>query len=260
MPFEPFSFRTQPPAVKALLAVHTGVCLSQWFFWEPVTSLLGLTPARVLGSLWLWQPFTYIFLHTIGVLGFFFFMIDMYILSTLGRDLERRWGSGAFLFYYVSCGLAGAAATVALGRFSAGTVLGSSTVLLGLLTAFATLAPQAEIIFYFMPMTARQLLLLVVALEVLLAAARMAPLVEVAGHLTGMAAGFGLVRSRWLDRDWGDAWRAWRERRDFSRRRLRVVNMEQEVDRILDKVLKKGAGSLTRQEQEMMQRYSKSKK
>ncbi len=260
MAFEPFSFRTQPPAIKALLTVHTAVYLSQWFFWDPVTSLLGLTPARVLGNLWLWQPFTYVFLHPIGVFGFFFFLFDMYMLSTLGRDLERRWGAGAFTFYYMACGLAGAAATLALARFSAGVVLGSSTAFLGLLTAFATLSPDAEFIFYFMPMTAKQLIFLVVILETLLAVARMVPFVEVAGHLAGMAAGFGLVRSRWLDGSWGGFWRSWRENRDFSRRRLRVVNMEQEVDRILDKVLKKGAGSLTRQEQELMQRYSKSKK
>ena len=57
-----------------------------------------------------------------------------------------------------------------------------------------------------------------------------------------------------------EAWRDWAARRHAERHRLRVVNMEAEVDRILDKVLKEGAQSLTRWEQEIMQRYSKSKR
>lgn len=260
MSFEPFSFKTQPPAVRVFLAAHTGVYLLQWFFWDKITGLLALSPALVLESLRLWQPVTYIFLHTIGILGFFFFLIHMYILSTLGRDLEHRWGSAPFAFYYLACGVAGGLVAVALGRFAPGAMLGSSTALLGLLTAFATLAPGAQIVFYFMPMTARQLIILVVILEALMAAARMVPWVEVAAQLSGMAVGFGLVRGRVLDRNWGKIWRDWSFRRHAVKHQLRVVNMENEVDRILDKVLKQGAGSLTRQEQELMQRYSKSKK
>lgn len=260
MSFEPLSFKTQPPAVRTLLAVHAAVYLSQWFFWGPVTDALALSPLGVLGGHGLWQPLTYVFLHTIGILGFFFFLIHMYILSTLGRDLEHRWGSGPFAFYYLACGLAGGVVAVLLGRFAPGAMLGSSTALLGLLTAFATLAPEAQIVFYFMPMTARQLMLIIVVLEVLMAAARLVPWVEVAAQLTGMGVGFLLVRRRVLDRDWSRLWRDWKDRRHAVRHQLRVVNMESEVDRILDKVLKQGAGSLTRQEQELMQKYSKSKR
>jgi membrane associated rhomboid family serine protease len=260
MSFEPLSFKTQPPAVKALLAVHAGVYLLQWIFWEPVASLLALQPGRVRESLLLWQPLTYVFLHTIGVLGFFFFLIHMYILSTLGRDLEQRWGSAAFCFYYLACGVAGGITAVLLAPYAPGMMLGSSTVLLGLLTAFATLAPGAQIVFYFMPMTARQLLFLIVVLEALLAVSGLVPWVEVASQLSGMGAGFLLVRKRVLDRDWRRLWRDWKDRRHAARHQLRVVHLETEVDRILDKVLKQGAGSLTRQEQELMQRYSKSKR
>lgn len=260
MSFEPLSFKTQPPAVRTLLAVHAGVYLLQWLFWTQVTAILALNPGQVLSHLWLWQPLTYIFLHNIGVLGFFFFLIHMYILSTLGRDLELRWGSAAFAFYYVVCGVAGGAVAVALAPFAPGAMLGSSTALLGLLTAFATLAPGAQIVFYFMPMTARQLIWMVVVLEVLMAAARLVPVVEVAAQLAGMGVGFLLVNRRVFDTDWSRRWRDWKNDRHAAKHQIRVVNMETEVDRILDKVLKQGAGSLTRQEQELMQKYSKSKR
>jgi membrane associated rhomboid family serine protease len=257
---EPLSFRNQPPAIKALLAVHTGVYLFQWFFWDRSIAWLALGPVRVLESLWLWQPLSYLFLHTIGIFGFFFFLIHMYVLSTLGRDLEHRWGSGGFLLYYLGCGLAGAATALVLAPFAPSFMLGSSMALLSLLTAFATLAPGAQVVFYFIPMTAKQLVWLVVILEVLLSAARMVPWVEAAAQLTAMAAGFWMVRRRVLDKDWRRVWRDWTHRRRAQKTQLRVVNMETEVDRILDKVLKNGAGSLTREEQELMQRYSKSKK
>lgn len=260
MIFEPFSFRSQPKAVKGLLAAHAAVYLAQWIRWDAVTALLALSPARVTGDLWLWQPFTYLFLHTIGILGFLFFLVHMYMLATLGRDLALRWGSGSFLLYYLACGLAGAATVVVFGRWAPDAVLGSSTVLLGLLAAFATLAPGAQIVFYFMPMTARQLLGLIVLLEVLLSVARLVPWPEAAGHLAGMAAGIGLIRSGIVGQDWAQAWRDWRGRRHEEKGRARVQDLESEVDRILDKVLKQGAGSLTRSEQELMQRYSKSKR
>jgi membrane associated rhomboid family serine protease len=260
MPLEPFSLKTQPPAVKTLLAVHTAVYLAQWFAWGPVNAALALTPSRVVGSLWLWQPFTYIFLHTIGIFGFFFYLVHMYVLGSLGRDLAYRWGSAGFAFYYMACGLAGAAVAVALGSFAPASMMGSSTVLLGLLVAFATLAPGARIMFYFMPMTARQLVWLVVILEVLLAVARMVSWVEVSSQLAGMATGFWLVRQRIVGRDWSALWRDWRGRKRAEKTQLRIVSIEGEVDRILDKVLKHGADSLTQEERELMQRYSKSNK
>ena len=255
-----FSFNTLPRAVKALMVVHVGAYLAQWIAWGPVSDALALSPARVIGDLWLWQPLTYLFVHPIGVLGFLFFLIHMYLLSMIGRDLELRWGSFAFVAYYLVCGAAGGIVVTALGRFAPPTLLGSSTALLALLTAFATLAPDAQLVFYFIPMTARQLIWLVAALEVLLSVARLLPWVEAAGELTAMGAGFLLVRHRVLDTDWMEAWSQRAARRHAEKYRLQIVDMEQEVDKILDKVLKKGADSLSRGEQELMQRYSKSKK
>jgi membrane associated rhomboid family serine protease len=260
MSFEPLSFQRLPPAVKALLAVHTAVYLAQWFAWGPVTGALALTPALVVGRLCLWQPFTYIFLHTIGIIGFFFFLIHMYILAMLGADFERRWGPVGFTAYYLACGLAGAAVAMVLGHWAPGMMLGSATVLLGLLAAFAAIAPQAQIVFYFLPMTAIQLVWLVVVLQTLLAVARMVPWVEALAQLAGMGTGFAMVRGRVLDTDWAATLQRWRESRKAESRRVNFVSLEEEVDRILDKVLKEGAGSLSRREQELMQQYSKSKR
>lgn len=147
-----------------------------------------------------------------------------------------------------------------LGRFSPSLILGSSTALLALLAALATLSPEAQLVFYFIPMTAKQLIGMVALLEVLLAVAGMLMPGEAAGHLAAMGAGYLLIHHRIVSRDWSRAWRDWSDRRHAARHRLQIVDLDKQVDHILDKVLVKGAASLSREEQELMQRYSKSKR
>jgi len=259
MSFEPLSFQRLPPAVKALLAVHTAVYLAQWFAWGPVTGALALTPALVVGRLCLWQPFTYIFLHTIGIIGFFFFLIHMYILAMLGADFERRWGpvdSPPITWLRPGRGRR----RDGFGALGAGMMLGSATVLLGLLAAFAAIAPQAQIVFYFLAHDGH---------PTRVAGGRLAdsPRRGADGAVGGGPGPTGRdgngIRDgsgRVLDTDWAATLQRWRESRKAESRRVNFVSLEEEVDRILDKVLKEGAGSLSRREQELMQQYSKSKR
>ena len=53
----------------------------------PITALFSLTPSLVIGRLYLWQLFTYIFLHG----GPFHLAINMLILFMFGCELERSW-------------------------------------------------------------------------------------------------------------------------------------------------------------------------
>lgn len=256
-----FSFQSLPSPIKGLILVHVGVYLLEWMPFGPaVAAVLGLGPATFPQSLRLWQPLTYVFLHPIGPWDFIFFLLHMYILSVFGPHLARRWGGTGFLSYYFAVGLIGASVTVLLSRMAPPVVIGSMTALLGLLSAFAAIAPSEQLVLYFFPVAAIQLFWLAALLEVLMGISGMSPWGVVLGHLAGMAGGFLLVRRGIMDRDWGDLWRTWTARRRAARSPVRLVSVDQEVDRILEKISKKGINSLTAEEHDLMRRYSKSKR
>ena len=110
-PYSRVSYQFGPgpvtPAVKALL-IANGV--SSWLqvALPSLTTLGGLTPAAVLESFWIWQPFTYMFLHA----GLTHLVFNMLALWMFGVELERIWGTQAFARFYVLCGLGAAAATI----------------------------------------------------------------------------------------------------------------------------------------------------
>src|SRR5262245_6451749 len=88
------------PAVKFLLIVNTAVFIFQtlagFAIDNQLTVYFGLVPALVLHEFFLWQLFTYQFLHG----GLFHLLFNMLAVWMFGCDLERRWGSGFFLRYY----------------------------------------------------------------------------------------------------------------------------------------------------------------
>ena len=73
----------------------------------PVTALFSLTPSLVLGNFYIWQLFTYIFLHG----GVFHLLINMLILFMFGCELERYWGSRRFWQYFLVTGVGAGSAS-----------------------------------------------------------------------------------------------------------------------------------------------------
>ena len=80
------------------------VVVLQGMFLEghPIFSALGLTARKILSDFWLWQIFTYFFVHAGGV---FHILFNMFALWMFGSELERLWGSRFFLIYYLCCGV-----------------------------------------------------------------------------------------------------------------------------------------------------------
>ena len=79
------------PAIKILIAANVAAFLISLV--APVVTLrFGLRPADVVGQLYLWQPFTYMFLHA----GIFHILFNMLALWMFGVELERMWGSQFF--------------------------------------------------------------------------------------------------------------------------------------------------------------------
>jgi membrane associated rhomboid family serine protease len=258
---QPFSYRALPPAVRALVTANLAFFLLQMLTGARLTAWFGLAPARVLQDLWLWQIGTYMFLHA----GFFHLLLNMYVLWTFGREIELQWGSLPFLWYYLVCGWGAAVFNILFSPTGTAPSVGASGAIYGVLVAFAVMFPQTIVyLYFFIPLRVRQLVLLFAGIEFLAGFSGSSSGVANIAHLGGMLTGYLYLKSgtvRWR------AGRLWsgltsRARAAFGSRREapRFHDLNAEVDRILDKILKQGVQSLTREEQELMRRYSKTKK
>src|SRR6266567_2693247 len=118
--------------VKYLILVTSAAFLATnipqiLFGWTFPMYWLALYPADVAHRFFLWEPFTYLFLH--GSLWHIFF--NMLALWMFGSDLENAWGGRKFLHYYFLTGVGAGLFSVLLqpssrvptvgcsGRFSA---------------------------------------------------------------------------------------------------------------------------------------------
>jgi membrane associated rhomboid family serine protease len=162
-------------------------------FHGAILEYFALTPAQVTHKLYIWQLVTYMFLH--GNFAHIFF--NMYALLIFGIPIEQEWGSRRFLFYYFFTGI-GAGLTIYVinlvfpgqGYFTP--TIGASGAVFGLLLAFGVLYPDAELLlFFFIPIKAKYLVLLYGMLELFLEMQGGMGNISHLGHLGGLF--FGIL-------------------------------------------------------------------
>lgn len=259
---QPFSFKGLPPAIRGLIVLNTLGFLLHLVLGARINQIFGLVPSRVLQDLWLWQIATYMFLHG----GFFHFLLNMYVLWAFGREIEREWGSGPFLWYYLLCGWGAGVFNVLFSPHSTLPSVGASGAIYGLLVAFALLFPQAVLYLYFViPLRARQVVVLFAAIEFLAGFSGASSGVANLAHLGGMLTGFLYLKSGGLGASLLGLASRWRQKKPRvrparDRRAVQFHDLSAEVDRILDKISKDGMASLTSEERDLMERYSRMKK
>jgi rhomboid family protein len=162
MPY--YARRYETPATYAMIAIMVAFFLIDFFGGHAITRLLLWMPS--VG--WLkggqyWQPFTFPFVHGNNIWGLF---ADGLILYFMGGSLERAWGTRKFLFFFFSSGiLAGIVLIPQSLYFGLPIFVGMAGSFVALAAAFAAINPYATIIFYFIPMQARWLALIIVAWE-----------------------------------------------------------------------------------------------
>jgi membrane associated rhomboid family serine protease len=159
-----------------------------------MTYYFGLTPALVLTKYYVWQIGTYMFLHG----DFFHIFLNMYALLLFGIPVEQLWGTKKFVIYYFFTGIGAGVAIFLINLFAGGLsaytpTIGASGAVFGLLLAFGILFPNAELlVFFFVPMKAKYLVVLYGGIEVMaLLSSGTNSSVSHVGHLGGLF--FGLI-------------------------------------------------------------------
>lgn len=145
------------PVVKRLIILMGIVFLLQMLVSWRINLYLGLVPIFVWRQYFLWQLFTYIFLHG----GFSHLIFNLIALWMFGGELEGYWGSKKFLGYFLFCGIGAAICTVILSPYQLIPIIGASGAIYGILLAYGWLFPNRLIYIYFLfPIPAKYMLII----------------------------------------------------------------------------------------------------
>ena len=180
------------PAVKLLLITNVVLFFMNMIVGDAMTLRLGLSPQAVFEQMALWQPVTYMFLHSTGGIGHILF--NMLALWMFGTELERTWGTRFFTKYYFITGIGAAATTMALGWFSDSVyysiTVGASGAIYGLLVAYAIYFPHRTIYYIIFPIPARVFVIIAGAIAFLSSMSGPGGGVAHAAHLGGLVVGY----------------------------------------------------------------------
>jgi membrane associated rhomboid family serine protease len=184
------------PAVKFLLIGNTAVFFLQLFLPTQFLVVFGLVPYLVWQQFYLWQLFTYQFLHG----GLFHLLLNMFALWMFGCDLERRWGSQFFLKYYFVSVVGGGILNTLLVPGQGVPSIGASAGIYGILLAYGLIYPNQIVYFYFLfPIKMKHFVLIIGAIALYSSMASSQNGIAHLAHVGGMLFGYIYLR-------WGNPW------------------------------------------------------
>jgi membrane associated rhomboid family serine protease len=186
------------PWVRRLLVANLFVFLFQvtLFTSQGFAKTFGFIPLLALQQPWTFL--TYMFLHA-GPLHLAFNLLTLFMF---GGPVEERFGSRAFIWFYLLCGMGGAALSFLLMQLVriGVPIVGASGAIYGVMVAFAWHWPDATIYLFPIPVPipAKWLVTFAFAVSLLLALPPFGGGDGVAhlAHLGGMAAGFLYLKAQ----------------------------------------------------------------
>lgn len=145
------------PVIKKLMIIMGALFLLQMLVSSRINLTLGLVPVLVWNKYFLWQLFTYMFLHG----GVSHLLFNLLALWMFGGELENYWGSRKFLRYFFFCGIGAGLCTVLFTPNQWIPIIGASGAIYGILLAYGWLFPNRVIYIYFLlPVPAKYLVIL----------------------------------------------------------------------------------------------------
>ena len=222
-----------PPVVKQLLIINAVVFVAQQAFARGgFSAWFAVTPAAVWQGGYLWQPFTYMWLHgSLLHIG-----MNCFVLWMFGSQVAMAWGAKKFLRFYLICGV-GAGFIISLWPYLAYVVgiagpqdlmiptLGASGAIYGVMLAYSLIWPDRTIMLIFPPVAFKAIWLIPILFVMTMMGG--GNNISHIGHLGGV-----LVAWIYLRRDgttgrslsWGSLKHRWRRYR--MRQKLRAVQVE----------------------------------
>lgn len=229
-----------------------------------------LAPEKVFPGLQVWRLVTYAFCHS--ELTVWHILLNMLIFWFFAPTLERMYGTREFLWFYlmgaVVAGLAFVALEMFLGKLNP--VIGASGAVMAVLMLYAIHYPRQVLrIWGIIPIEVRWIVgfyLIVDLFPVLSSIGGRVNYDDVAhsAHLGGLAFGYCYFRFQWrFERmfsgfKWSSEDRSAKKR--IARGNLKLYeppdNLDEHVDRILEKISVSGEASLTEEEREILKAAS----
>ena len=171
--------------------------LQGWIWW---LGWFGLRPYAVVFGFRVWQPFTYIFLHS-GILDILF---NLLYLAMFGADLGHSWGARKFYTYFLICGVGAGVIEIIvkllIDPHGRGTALiptiGASGAIYGVLLAVAVIMPHRQVWVFPLPVTVSMRVFVIVmgAIEFFSTIGATGDGVSHVCHLGGMLVGYIYLR------------------------------------------------------------------
>jgi membrane associated rhomboid family serine protease len=196
-----FTSITRIPAPRGLvvsLAERGNTILAQTFNrYGLFTTIFGLIPVVIVRFGWVWQVFSYMFLHG----GFLHLFFNMYALLLFGRPLEQRWGKSRFFYFYIFTGV-GAGVVTFIWHLSGWLIfgntpsmfiptIGASGAILGLILAFGLEFPDVRLLLFFIiPVRARYAAFIFGGITIFFMASQRLAGVAHLTHLAGLLFGY----------------------------------------------------------------------
>lgn len=273
-------FQFFPPVIKALLISNVAVLffmvvaskfqMGNASLGDIIMSTFALYPLN--HGFEVWQLFSYMFLHG----GFMHLLFNMLALWMFGMQLENTWGAKKFFWYYLICGVGAGISNLLFNQWLGliAPTVGASGAIYGVLLAFGMTYPDQYVLMipFFVPMKAKYLVAMYIAIEVLSLGATDG--VAHIAHLGGAAVGLAYILIDRRQRSFQSVWDETRNKfvtqehaeRSGSYNRnytitdakyYDIVDREQrvtqaQIDEILDKISQHGYQSLTEEEKKIL--------
>jgi len=252
--YTPNSYAT---AIKILVSINFGIFLLQalskserLFF-----PLFGLVPKLVWSDLMIWQPFTYMFFHG----GVWHVLINMFVLWMFGSELERIWGRDRFLKFFFITGVGSGLITMLFSLQSMTPVVGASGSVYGVLLAYGLTYPNRRVYLYGIIPIKSIWFVFGIGLMAFLSSFNNISEISHLTHISGMLIGYLLLKK---PIHWTSLWFNIRKRTleyrvmKEEKKLVEKNKIENDVNKILDKINREGYDSLTENEAERLYKGS----